>query len=87
MPKAVLRNGGIQPVEPLPPEWQEGERLQVEKSQEASTPVEEIDRDFAALAALCADSQPEDEERLAQALEQARTQAKALVRRQMGLEG
>ena len=27
MPKAVLKNGMIYPLEPLPPEWTEGQEL------------------------------------------------------------
>lgn len=47
---------------------------------------EQIDRDFALLAGLCADSDPADEERLSQALAEAHEQAKQQVRRQMGLK-
>jgi hypothetical protein len=85
MPKAVLKNGEIRPVEPQPREWQEGEHLCVEKAENGDVTAAEIDRDFARLAILCADSDPAEEERLAQALQQAREQSKAQVRRQMGL--
>jgi hypothetical protein len=85
MPKAVLKNGEIQPLEPLPREWTDGQRLRVEKADDDAATVEEIDRDFAQLEALCAGSDPKDEERLAQALQQAREQSKAQVRKQMGL--
>src|SRR5260370_28643864 len=85
MPFAVLQNGEIRPLEPLPRDWQEGQRLRVETVDEGEATVEDIDRDFALLANLCADSDPQDEERLAQVLQEARDQAKAQVRRQMGL--
>ena len=86
MPKAILHNGQIQPVEPLPREWQEGELLRIEKAEADEASIEEIDRDFALLAQLCADSDPAEEERLSRALEEARRQSKAQVRRQMGLD-
>jgi len=85
MPFAVLQNGEIRPLEPLPRDWQEGQRLRVETADEGEATGDEVDRDFALLASLCADSDPQDEERLAQALQEARDQAKAQVRRQMGL--
>jgi hypothetical protein len=63
--KALIVNGEIPPLEPLPADWGEGQRLCVEKADDgADVPVEEIDRDFAALAALCGDSEPADEEAL-----------------------
>ena len=85
MPRAVLQNGVIRPLEPLPREWQEGQHLRVEKAEDVEVTAVEIDRDFARLAVLCADSDPVEEERLTQALDQAREQSKAQVRRQMGL--
>lgn len=85
MPIAVLQNGAIHPLEPLPAEWQEGQRLRVECVAEDEATPAEIDRDFAQLANLCADSDPADEERLSQALHEAHEQAKEQVRRQMRL--
>ena len=85
MPMAVLQNGEIRPLEPLPRAWQEGQRLLVETAESDEATTEEIDRDFTLLADLCADSDPADEARLEQALQAARDQAKAQVRRQMGL--
>jgi hypothetical protein len=32
MPRAVLKNGVIYPIEPLPEDWQDGLELRVEKS-------------------------------------------------------
>ena len=41
MTKAILRDGVIQPVEPLPPDWEEGQELIVEgpKNGRADTEV------------------------------------------------
>ncbi len=85
MLKAIMSHGEIRPLEPVPADWHEGQRLQVEKIDDAEVPVDEIDRDFAALAAMCAASEPADEEQLDRALQEARHQAKDQVRRQMGL--
>ena len=61
-------------------------KLCVEMADHGEMSVEEIDRDFAALATLCAASEPADEEQLEQALHEVRRQAKEQVRRHMGLE-
>ncbi len=86
MVKAVVSRGEIHPLEPLPADWREGQPLQVEKADESDMPVEEIDRDFAALASLCSDSEPANEDQLDRALHEARGEAKEQVRRHMGLD-
>ena len=86
MVKAVVRGGEIRPLEPLPADWHDGQPLRVEKADEGETSVEEIDRDFALLAALCEASEPADEEQLERALREAHRQAKEQVRRHMGLD-
>jgi hypothetical protein len=85
MVKAVVSRGEIFPLEPLPPDWQEGQPLRVEKLEDGETAVEEIDRDFAVLATLCEASEPAEEEQLQRALQEAQAQAKDQVRRHMGL--
>ena len=85
MVKAVVSQGEIRPLEPLPADWQEGQPLRVEKADHGDMPVEEIDRDFSVLASLCEASEPADEEQLERALQDLRRQAKEQVRRQMGL--
>ena len=67
MVKAVMSRGEIRPLEPLPADWQEGQPLRVEKEDGDETPVEEIDRDFAVLASLCAASEPANEDQLERA--------------------
>ena len=67
MVKAVVSRGEIRPLEPLPADWQEGQPLRVEKEDGDETPVEEIDRDFAILASLCAASEPANEDQLERA--------------------
>jgi hypothetical protein len=85
MVKAVVQDGEIRPLEPLPADWHDGQTLRIEKEVEVEPSIEEIDRDFAELAALCATSEPADEEQLDRALQDAHRQAKEQVRRQMGL--
>lgn len=82
--KAVVRGGEICPLEPLPADWRDGQRLRVEKESDADLSAEDIDRDFATLAALCATSDPAEEEQLERALHEARRKAKEQVRQQMG---
>jgi hypothetical protein len=85
MVKAVVIQGEIRLLEPLPPDWQEGQRLRIEKSDDDETPVEEIDRDFAILEKLCETNEPAEEEQLERALQEARRLAKEQVRRHMEL--
>jgi len=84
MVKAIVSRGEIRPLEPLPADWREGQPLRIEKADDSEVPVEEIDRDFAVLASLCADSEPANEDQLDQALHEARRQAKEQVRQDMG---
>ncbi len=85
MLKAIVRSGEIRPLEPLPVDWQDGQRLRIEKADDDETAVEEIDRDFAVLATLCEASETADEEQLERALQEAHRQAKEQVRRHMEL--
>ena len=64
MIKAVIIDGAIQPLEPLPADWHEGQALRVEKADSEEACVEEIDRDFAELAALCEAQETIDEQLL-----------------------
>ena len=81
MVKAVVIQGEIRPLEPLPADWQEGQRLRIEKADD-EVPVEEIVDDFAVLEKLCETSEPAEEEQLERALQDARRLAKEQGRRQ-----
>ena len=85
MVKAVVSKGEIRPLEPLPADWRDGQPLRIEKADDAESSIEEVDRDFAALASLCDESDPADDARLEAALVEARRAAKDHVKRQMGL--
>jgi hypothetical protein len=82
MLKAMLREGVIVPLEPLPPEWEDGAALEV-----ARVPAPQLDIDAWAnsMNQLCADSLGEDEEAMRRAIVEHQKQAKAQTRRDMGL--
>jgi hypothetical protein len=82
MLRAVWRNGIFTPVEPLPPECEEGAPLEVAKVDAAQV---DIDAWAKSMNELCADSAAEDEDAMRRAIEEHRRQAKAQTRRDMGL--
>jgi hypothetical protein len=82
MLKAILRQGVIVPLEPVPREWEDGAALEVLK---AHAPPDDIDAWAEFMNRLCADSSTTDEETMRRAIEEHRRQAKAQVRREMGL--
>jgi hypothetical protein len=84
MLKAVLRHGIIVPLEPLPPEWGEGTALEVAP---ADAPQVNIDEWAKCMSQLCADGSRDDEEVMRRAIRDHQQQAKAQVRREMGLPG
>ena len=59
MLKAVLRQGAIVPLEPLPREWEDGAPLEIVKAQ---VPPTDIDAWAQSMNQLCADSSPSDEQ-------------------------
>jgi hypothetical protein len=87
MVPAILRNGVIFPVDPLPSEWRDGKELWIETMPDSHETPEEIDCWYQEVDALCAQGDQEDDERLRIALEEAQAQAqgKAMVCKQMGL--
>jgi hypothetical protein len=85
MVKAVISHGQIRPLEPLPTDWQEGQSLRIDRTEESEMTAETIDCDFMILNQLCSTNDATNEQLLDQALQQAKRQAKEQVRRQMGL--
>jgi hypothetical protein len=81
MLKAVLRDGVIVPLEPLPPEWEDGAPLEVARATAAQL---DIDAWAKSMSQLCADSPAEDEAAMRRAIDEHRRQAKAQTRRDMG---
>ena len=83
MLKAVLRKGVIVPIEPLPPDWEEGAALEVAKT---DAPAFDIGAWAKSMDLLCADSSAEDENVMSRAVEEHRQQAGARKHeREMGL--
>lgn len=82
--KAVLRHGVIQPVDPLPPDWTEGQELIVEEPGPDVAGVE-IGQWVQEMDAATAQLPPEEHDRFRQALDQIEHESKDAVRRQWGL--
>lgn len=84
MIRAVYRDGHIEPVDSVPPTWTEGTELLVESSVCESEAA--LTRWHDELEAHAAEVLPEDIAELNAALAQAVQEAKAGMRREMGLQ-
>ena len=84
MTKAVLKNGVICPVGPLPADWTEGTELRVERAPALADPSNRSRSDewMDAVEAAVADNDGEDDERLQSAIDHQRAQAKEWAKRQ-----
>ncbi len=85
MPRAVLKDGVIYPLEPLPPEWKNGMELRVEDAQSFARSPDEIDRKFQELEEAVRQIDPENFAKFEAALQEADLMAKTMVRQEMGL--
>ena len=91
MPRAVVKDGLIYPLDPLPPDWTNGKEVWVDdalnpRNGKASDDANDSTEDwFEELESLCADSNAEDEAKIEAAIEEHRQRGKALMRREMGL--
>jgi len=85
MIRAIIRDGAIQPLDPLPDEWEEGREVVVDSASptESEEEIQQWLDDMNALTAQLDD--PEEWRRFRAAIDEAREQDKARVRRQMGL--
>lgn len=87
MVRGVLKdNGMIQPLDPLPPEWIAGHEVRIDEFDEAEFTPEELQKWFADLDELGKGIDPEDWDRMDQAIKEIRLQGKEETRRQMGLK-
>ncbi len=84
MIRAILKKGKIEPLDALPENWRDGQELIVEGSEPSNDPAE-IKRWHEKLLALSAQIPAEDHKRMAAALAEQDRQAKAAMRREMGL--
>lgn len=85
MPRGVLKNGVIYPLEPLPPEWADGQEVTVQATSEVTDNPEAVERWGREMEAFSAGGDPEDEARMFAAIAEHRREAKAWMRREMGL--
>jgi predicted DNA-binding antitoxin AbrB/MazE fold protein len=84
MIRAIFRNGVIEPVESVPVDWHEGDRLIIEQ-EESNPTAEELDRWSAEVEEAAAKTPAEDHDRAMAAIAQHRAEAKRWMRREMGL--
>jgi hypothetical protein len=82
--KAILRNGRIQPLEPLPSEWTDGQELVVEPPEAAATEAQ-VDEWANDLEAAAAKLPREEHDRFQKALDEVERQSKEAVRREWGI--
>jgi hypothetical protein len=84
MIRAIIQNGEIRPIEPLPADWRDGREVIVEEAERAST--DDLDEWYRELQLLGpAQYEPGEREQVQMLLNEADVQAKALVRLEMGL--
>jgi len=83
MIKAVLRNGAILPLEPLPPDWTEGKELAVEDPSVGG--AEDIDAWARELEAAVRQLPAEEHDHFRRALEDIERRSKEAVRIEWGL--
>jgi hypothetical protein len=84
MIRAVYRDGAIQPLDQVPPEWHEGDKLVVEQV-ETTPSAEEIEEWAAGVEAAAAKISDEDHDKVMAAISEHRAEAKRQMRQEMGL--
>ncbi len=81
--RAILRHGIIQPVEPLPRTWAEGQELVVEESD--GLRGEEIGQWAQELEAAAAQIPAEEHDRFLKAIDEGEKESKEAIRKKWGL--
>ena len=86
MIRAIVKNGLIEPLEPLPTEWNNGRAVEIHETEDQQECTdEEMDEWLRRGNELAAAIDPKDLERMNVALSEADCIAKGQVRREMGL--
>ena len=85
MVRAVLRDGVIYPIEPLPPDWQDGRELGIEDLPEGRPPSGDVESWARELDRLATEIDPQDAETIDAAVAEVRRRDRELARRQAGL--
>ena len=83
MIKAIFTNGLIQPIDPIPEHWSEGQELLIEAGAAVNDP-EALAQWLKELDQSAAEIPPEDHERFRAAVEQHQQEQKELMRRRWG---
>jgi hypothetical protein len=82
--RAIIRDGRIQPIEPIPPDWAEGQELVVEEPG-VDAVKEKVDQWANELEAAAARLPTEEHDQFRCALEQIERESKEAVRREWQL--
>jgi len=84
MVKAIIKNGSIQPLGPIPKSWREGQELEIKEAEAGCEPEDDGSwrEEFRALSGQIT---PDDHVRMAEALARQRKESKDYVGQQMGL--
>jgi hypothetical protein len=82
--RPVLSNGQIQPLEPIPPEWPEGQELVVEQP-EISDSQSQIPQWSKELDSATAEIPSDEHGRFRHALDEIEREGKEMIRREWGL--
>ena len=83
MIRAIIKNGAIQLLEPIPPEWTDGREVVVDEAEPVRR-SEEVDQWLQELESAAGTIDSADDERLQVAVDEVRRQAKETARREMG---
>ena len=81
--RAVLRQGIIEPIEPLPPDWRDGQELVVEEPKPDNS-CDEISQWARELDTATAQIPPEEHDRFLRALDEIERESKDAVRKRWG---
>src|SRR5215207_4378571 len=86
MVRAVIQNGMIQPIEPLPQDWRDGQevvvgRVESQVGAQLSDASADVDAIWDEVDRLAKDIDPGDERLFLEAIKDIRKQAKELARR------
>lgn len=87
MPRVVVRDGLLFPLEPLPKEWTEGQEVEIVSEGELVSPSETEGDDvrWAVIEQAASEITIQDFAQMQAALDEADRQAKDWMRRRMGL--
>jgi hypothetical protein len=82
--KAILRKGHIEPLDPLPADWADGEELLIEKPERIPSD-DELDQWAKDLEESASSIPQEEHDRLDRALDEIEKESKDVMRRKWGL--